>query len=177
MWEEFGDRCREFKPLKTKRGSIFSRLFGCGGLLLAAYGSFASPAGVNGLLYAAAAAALVGLDSRDTGPDAPLGPIEKAALCDFEAAALESLWLVGLEDKWPGVSGRDDERSVVELGGAVSAMSGPASESASTFRKGAPFIAPSAGVSRDPDAKGVRGGVPIPDGLGLARGDGCVEES
>ena len=75
------------------------------------------------------------------------------------------------------MSGLDVDWSVLELGGAVNAMSGAASESASTFCKGAALVVPSTGVSRDPDAEGVSGGVPITDARGLARGEGRPDDS
>jgi hypothetical protein len=75
------------------------------------------------------------------------------------------------------VLGLDADRSVVELGGAVNAISGPASESASTFCNGAPLVTPSIGGSRDPDAEGVSGGVPIIDARGLASGEGRPDDS
>lgn len=48
--------------------------------MCAAYGSSASPAGVKGLLYTAAAADRDGLVSRETGTEESrvVGPIEKA---------------------------------------------------------------------------------------------------
>jgi hypothetical protein len=66
---------------------------------------------------------------------------------------------------------------VEELGGDVRAISGPASESASTFCKGAPLVGLSTADSRDSDADGVRGGVCIADARGLARGDGLPDDS
>ena len=171
--------CREPRLLKTNLGSILSRLFGWGARLLAAYGSLASPAGVKGLLYAAAVPALLGLDSLEVGLEfeAP-GPIEKAVRCCFDGGPLDSAdRLVSLVESWPGVSGLDEVWSVLELGGAVSAISGPASESASTFCNGAPLVTPSIEVSRDPDAEGVSGGVPISDARGLASGEGRPDDS
>lgn len=81
VYEEL-DECfgRELRPLNTNLGSMLPRCFGCGGRLLAAYGSFASPPGVIGRLYVVVWCARLGLPSRDC--DAELlfpGPIEKAA--------------------------------------------------------------------------------------------------
>lgn len=64
-----------------------------------------------------------------------------------------------------------------ELGGDVRAISGPGSESASTFCKGVPLVGHSAADSRDEDADGVSGGVCIADTRGLARGDGLPDDS
>ncbi len=139
-----------------------------------------SPAGVKGLLYAAAAAAAAreGLDSRESFTVSPLaGPIENAPrfLGAFVLDSAERL--VGLVEIWPDEPGLDIDWFVDELGGDVRAISGPASESASTFCKGAPFVGPSAVYSCDLDADGVSGGVCIADDLGLARGDGLLDDS
>jgi hypothetical protein len=70
--------CRAFEPnaVNLNRGSIESKFLDWGGLLWAAYGSFASPCGVNGLLNDPR----VGLCSLDAGTERVLpGPIEKVA--------------------------------------------------------------------------------------------------
>lgn len=145
--------------------------------MLAAYGSLTSPAGVKGLLYAPALAAREGLDSRESVTDSPVaGPIEKAPRF-FAALALESTErLVGLVEIWPEEPGLDMDWFVDELGGDVRAISGPASESASTFCKGAPFVGASVVESCVLDADGVSGGVSADD-LGLACGDGLPDDS
>jgi hypothetical protein len=105
------------------------------------------------------------------------GPIEKAPRF-LEAFALDSAErLVGLVGIWPGEPGLDMDWFVDELGGDIRVTSGPASESASTFCKGAPFVAPSAADSWDLDAEGVSGGVCIADDLWLARGDSLPDDS
>jgi hypothetical protein len=105
------------------------------------------------------------------------GPIEKAPWF-LEAFALDSAErLVGLVKIWPGEPGLDMDWFVDELGGDIRVTSGPASESASTFCKGAPFVAPSAADSWDLDAEGVSGGVCIADDLWLARGDSLPDDS
>jgi len=133
---------------------------------------------VKGLLYAAAAAAREGLESRESALDSPVtGPIEKI-LRPFEVPALDSAeMLVGLVEICPDEPGLDMDWFVEELGGDVREISGPASESTSSFCKGAPFVGPSAADSRDPDAEGVSGGVCIADARGLARGDGLPDDS
>lgn len=71
---------RLFDPraVNLNLGSMASKFLDCGGRLFAAYGSLASPAGVNGLLYVDVAV-LDGLVSRETGTELSLpGPIEKA---------------------------------------------------------------------------------------------------
>jgi hypothetical protein len=67
------------RAVNLNRWSMASRFLDCGGLLWAAYGSFASPAGVKGLLNVGAAAGRVGLGSRVAGAEScEIGPIEKA---------------------------------------------------------------------------------------------------
>jgi hypothetical protein len=129
------------------------------------------------LLYAAAAAALEGLDSREPVTVSPVaGPIEKVPRF-LDAFTLDSAErLVGLVEIWPDEPGLEMDWFVDELGGDVRAISGPASESASSFCR-APFVAPSAADSCDLDADGVSGGVCIADDLGLARGDGLPDDS
>lgn len=65
------------RALNLNRGSMASRFLDWGGRLCAAYGSFASPAGVKGLLYTGAAAVRVGLGSLEGGTEWLVGPIEK----------------------------------------------------------------------------------------------------
>lgn len=177
--EELGEILwREPRPLNTKRGSILSSVFACGALLLAAYGSLTSPAGVNGLLYAAALAAREGLDSRELVISSPVaGPIEKAPRCLVVFVLDSAERLVGLVESWPEEPGLEMDWFVDELGGDVRAISGPASESASNFCNGTPFVGASAVESWVLDADGVSGGVCIADDLGLARGDGLPEDS
>ena len=63
----------ELLPLKINLASMASRFLDCGARLCAAYGSFKSPAGVNGLVYVDEAITfLFGLDSREAA--AELGP-------------------------------------------------------------------------------------------------------
>jgi hypothetical protein len=157
---------------------MLSRFLAGGALLFAAYGSLTSPPGLKGLLYAATGAAREGLDSRESVVFSPeAGPIEKAPWL-LEAFALDSAErLVGLVEIWPGEPDLELDWFVDELGGDVRAISGPASESASAFCKGAPFVALSVAGSWDLDAEGVSGGVCIADDLGLARGDGIPDDS
>jgi hypothetical protein len=146
--------------------------------LLAAYGSLASPAGVKGLLYAPALAAREGLDSRESVTDSPVtGPIEKAPRFLAALAVDSAERLVGLVEIWSEEPGLDMDWFVDELGGDARAISGPVSESASTFCKGAPLVGASTGESFVVDADGVSGGVCIVDDLGLARGDGLPDDS
>lgn len=76
-------RCLEPRAVNLNLESIASRFFDCGGRLLAAYGSLASPEGVNGLVYPAR----FGLVSREADVEAGrdescvVGPIEKAPWC------------------------------------------------------------------------------------------------
>jgi hypothetical protein len=75
--EEVGvGRCFEPRAVNLNLESIASRFFGWGGRLLAAYGSFTSPAGVKGLVYVDDR---LGLVSREAGTEEScVGPIEKA---------------------------------------------------------------------------------------------------
>lgn len=105
------------------------------------------------------------------------GPIEKVPRCLGAFAFDSPERLVGFVEIWPGEQGLDMDWFVDELGGDVRATSGPASDSASTFCKGALFVVPSAADSWDLDTDGVSGGVCIADDLGLARGDGLPDDS
>ena len=66
---------------------------------------------------------------------------------------------------------------MLELGGAVDAMSGPASDSVSIFCNGSSFVNPSIGISRDPDAESVSTGATTHDAWGLISGDDLPENS
>ena len=68
-------RCFAPRAPNLNLASIASRFLDWGGRLCAAYGSFASPPGVNGLVYVDD---LLGLVSREAGTDRVPGPIEKA---------------------------------------------------------------------------------------------------
>jgi hypothetical protein len=167
---------REPSEENTNLGSIASRFFGCGGRLFAAYGSFTSPAGVNGMPYPAGAAAadLLGLASREVGTERP-GPTEKG-LRRFELSAPDSAdRLVSLVESWPAEPGLEVETLVADVGD-VRKTSAEESISAPTFPSKGSFVLCPMGASRDPEAAGVRGGECIVEDLGLIRGEGRPED-
>lgn len=159
-------RCFEPRAVNLNLGSMASRFLDCGGRLFAAYGSLASPAGVNGLLYVGAVV-LEGLVSRETGTELSLpGPIEKAPCLDCVPDSADRL--VGLVVT-PEDPGRESSMFVVDgdvPGGEICGVTAAASSSASTFCSGAPLADPST-ASRDLVAAGVMGGECIEVGRGL----------
>jgi hypothetical protein len=160
-------RCFAPRAVNLNLGSIASRFLDCGGRLFAAYGSFASPAGVKGLLYVGAVV-LEGLVSRETGTEVSLpGPIEKAPPC-LGGVPDSADRLVGLVVT-PEDPGLDSSMFVVDgdvPGGEICGVTAAGSSSASTFCSGAPFAVPST-ASRDLVAAGVIGGECIEVGRGL----------
>lgn len=134
-----------------------SRFFDCGGRLLAAYGSFTSPAGVNGLLYTGAAVR-DGLCSRETGTEScVVGPIENAPWC-FDAPADSSDRLVGRVFT-PEEGGLESSMFVVvgDVPVPGGEICGVIASTAPSFWSGAPLAVPST-ASLDRVAAGVIGG-------------------
>lgn len=167
--DELGEaRCFVPRAVNLNLGSIASKFLDCGGRLFAAYGSFASPAGVKGLLYVATVV-LEGLVSRETGTEVSLGPIEKAPPCPCLGGVPDSAdRLVGLVVT-PEDPGLDSSMFVVDgdvPGGEICGVTAAGSSSASTFCSGAPFAVPST-ASRDLVAAGVMGGECMEVGRGL----------
>jgi hypothetical protein len=104
-------RCFDPIAVNLNLESIASRFLDWGGRLCAAYGSFTSPAGVNGLVYDVG---LLGLLSREAGTDESCvpGPIEKAPLWCLGGASVDSVErLVGAV--WPDDPGRESSIFVV----------------------------------------------------------------
>ena len=103
-------------PLKMNRGSMCSRFLDCGWRLLAAYGSFGSPAGVNGLVYVD----LLGLCSLEAATEESSlsllsslafdvdGPIENALL-RYDGTSLSCASLPDCDaEPWPDDPGREE---------------------------------------------------------------------
>lgn len=119
-----------------------------------------------------------GLDSRETGTESPVpGPIENAPWC--RSAVLDSGDSVVGRVESPGEPGLEAVAPElrVESGAASTGTSGLASGPASTFSNVALFDVVATAASWDRVAAGVSGGECRVDARGLARCDGCADES